>query len=244
MDSIHFKTDFNMKKKILFLLNSFIPLLFTVSKLYYTYYHLMLLMMVCIVLIWFLLTVLQESSNLDAIFIVCRKIKKIKLASWFLCQPPPPSPFLVKSQLFDFFNPSLRGSIWLPRFFLNIIFKKFTNKYLDFLKEWGKWTKNRYRIMKYIQFKIIILYTFLVHAPLFVLSCNEVVIISIILHTCGQICCTIHTNPFCCGECLTGPNWNCQMLIGLFLYWHPQCAMPNWSLVKENWTHCLICLFI
>ena len=33
-------------------------------------------MMVCIVLIWFLFTVIQESSNLDAIFIVCRKIKK------------------------------------------------------------------------------------------------------------------------------------------------------------------------
>ena len=34
MDSIHFKKDFNMKKKIF---TSFIPLLFTVSKLYYTY---------------------------------------------------------------------------------------------------------------------------------------------------------------------------------------------------------------
>ena len=45
------------------------------SRLYYTYYHLKLLMMVCIILIWFLLTVLQESSNLDAILIVCRKIK-------------------------------------------------------------------------------------------------------------------------------------------------------------------------
>ena len=47
MDSIHFKTDFNMnkeKEKLLF--TSFISLLFTVSKLYYTYYHLMLLMMV------------------------------------------------------------------------------------------------------------------------------------------------------------------------------------------------------
>ena len=106
MDSIHFKTDFNMKKKILFLLNSFIPLLFTVSKLYYTYYHLMLLMMVCIVLIWFLLTVLQESSNLDAIFIVCRKIKNKISKLVFVPTPPPhppPSPFLVKSQLFDFF---------------------------------------------------------------------------------------------------------------------------------------------
>ena len=36
-----------MKKKILF--TSIIPLVFTVSKVYYTYYHLMLLMMVCIV---------------------------------------------------------------------------------------------------------------------------------------------------------------------------------------------------
>ena len=33
-------------------------------------------MMVCIVLMWFLLTVLHESSNLDDIFIVYRKIKK------------------------------------------------------------------------------------------------------------------------------------------------------------------------
>ena len=44
-------------------------------------------MMVCTVLIWFILTVLQESSNIDAIFIVCRN----------------PPPFLVKSQLFEFF---------------------------------------------------------------------------------------------------------------------------------------------
>ena len=34
-------------------------------------------MILCIVIIWFLLTVLQESGNLDAIFIVCRKKKKI-----------------------------------------------------------------------------------------------------------------------------------------------------------------------
>ena len=61
------------KKQIFFLFTSFIPLLLTVSKLYYTYYHLMLLMLVCIVLIWFLFTVLQESSNPDAIFIVCIK---------------------------------------------------------------------------------------------------------------------------------------------------------------------------
>ena len=41
-------------------------------------------MMVCIVLKWFLLTVLQESSNLDAIFSVCRKIKNLisKLVCW------------------------------------------------------------------------------------------------------------------------------------------------------------------
>ena len=86
---------------------SFHSLLFTVSKLYYTYYLLRLLMMVCTVLIWFLLTVLQESSNLDAIFNVCRRRKKErKIASWFFRQPPPP--FLVKSQLFEFlFNASL-----------------------------------------------------------------------------------------------------------------------------------------
>ena len=61
-----------MKKKL-----SSLPSLpyYSVSKLYYTYYLLRLLMMVCTVLIWFILTVLQESSNLDAIFIVCRKIK-------------------------------------------------------------------------------------------------------------------------------------------------------------------------
>ena len=95
MDSIHFKTDFNMKKKNLF--TAFIPLLFTVSKLYYTYYHLMLLMMVCIILIWFLFTVLQESSNLDAIFIVCRKIKK--LISKLVFVPTPPPPFWSKANL-------------------------------------------------------------------------------------------------------------------------------------------------
>ena len=107
MDSIHFKTDFNMKKKIFFLFTSFIPILFTVSKLYYTYYHLMLLMMVCIVLIWFLLTVLQESSNLDAIFIVCRKIKN--KISKLVFAPTPPPPFWSKANFFNFFflNPSL-----------------------------------------------------------------------------------------------------------------------------------------
>ena len=62
-------------------------------------------MMVCTVLIWFILTVLQEPSNLDAIFIVCRKIKN-KISK--LVFSPTPPPFLVKSQLFEFFfNPSL-----------------------------------------------------------------------------------------------------------------------------------------
>ena len=56
-------------------------------------------MMVCTVLIWFILTVLQESSNLDAIFIVCRKIKN-KISK--LVFSPTPPPFLVKSQLFFF----------------------------------------------------------------------------------------------------------------------------------------------
>ena len=96
MDSIHFKTDFSMKTNILFVFTSFSRLLFTVSKLYNTYYLLRLLMMVCTVLIWFIFTVLQESSNLDAIFIVCRKIK-IKFSKLVFLPTPPP--FLVKSQL-------------------------------------------------------------------------------------------------------------------------------------------------
>ena len=41
-------------------------------------------MMVCTVLIWFILTVLQESSNLEAIFIVCKKKKKIAKKIVFL----------------------------------------------------------------------------------------------------------------------------------------------------------------
>ena len=45
--------------------------------------------MVCIVLIWFILTDLQESSNLDAIFIVCRKKKKKISKLGFLPSPPP-----------------------------------------------------------------------------------------------------------------------------------------------------------
>ena len=98
MDTKHFKMDFSMKKKYFFFFTSFIPLLFTVSKLYYTYYHLSLLIMVCIVLIWFLLNVLQESSNLDAIFIVCRKIKN--KISKLVFVPTPPPPFLVKNHFF------------------------------------------------------------------------------------------------------------------------------------------------
>ena len=46
-------------------------------------------MMVCTVLIWFILTVLQESSNLDAIFIVCRKIKN-KISKLVFSPTPPP----------------------------------------------------------------------------------------------------------------------------------------------------------
>ena len=66
-----------------------------------------LLMMVCTVLIWFILTVLQESSNLDAIFIVCRKLKNKISKLVFL--PPPPPPFWSKANfLIFFFNPSLR----------------------------------------------------------------------------------------------------------------------------------------
>ena len=52
-------------------------------------------MMVCIVLIWFLLTVLQESSNLYAIFIVCTEKKK---NSKLVFLPTPPPFFLVKNQ--------------------------------------------------------------------------------------------------------------------------------------------------
>ena len=97
--------DFSFKKSNKNL-TCFTPLLSTVSKLYYTYYHLRLLMIVCIVLIWFLLTVFHESGNLDAIFIVCRKIKnKISKLVFSPTPPPPPPPILVKSQLF--FNPFL-----------------------------------------------------------------------------------------------------------------------------------------
>ena len=64
-------------------------------------------MMVCTVLIWFILTVLQESSNLDAIFIVCRKIKN-KISK--LVFSPTPPPFWSKANFLNFFflNPSLR----------------------------------------------------------------------------------------------------------------------------------------
>ena len=61
--------------------------------------------MVCIVLIWFLLTVLQESTNLDAIFIVCRKIKN-KISKLVFALTPPP-PFWSKANFlnFIFFEP-------------------------------------------------------------------------------------------------------------------------------------------
>ena len=108
MDSIHFKTDFSMKTKYFFCLHFLHSLLFTVSKLYYTYYLLRLLMMVCKVLIWFILTVLQESNNLDAIFIVCRQIKN-KISKLVLLPTPPP--FWSKANFFIFLlNPSLRES--------------------------------------------------------------------------------------------------------------------------------------
>ena len=57
-------------------------------------------MMVCIVLIWFLLTVRQESSNLDAIFIVCRKIKN-KISK--LVFVPTPLPLFGQKPTFLFF---------------------------------------------------------------------------------------------------------------------------------------------
>ena len=101
MDSIHFKTDFSMKKNVFFAFTSFSHLLFTVSKLYKTYYLVRLLMMVCTVLIWFILTVLQESSNLDAIFIVCRKIKN-KISKLVFSLTPPP-PFWSKANFLIFF---------------------------------------------------------------------------------------------------------------------------------------------
>ena len=68
--------------------------------LYKTYYLVRLLMMVCTVLIWFILTVLQESSNLDAIFIVCRKIKN-KISKLFFSPTPPP--FFGQKPTFLFF---------------------------------------------------------------------------------------------------------------------------------------------
>ena len=91
--SIHFKTDFSMTKKNLHFLHS--------PKLYYTYYLLRLFMMVCTVLIWFILTVLQESSNLDAIFIVCRKIKH-KISK--LVFSPTPQPLFDQKPTFFFFS--------------------------------------------------------------------------------------------------------------------------------------------
>ena len=68
MDAKYFKMDISVKNQQQ-KFTSFAPLLSTVWKLYYIYYHLRLLMIVCIVLIWFLLTVLHESGNLNAIFI-------------------------------------------------------------------------------------------------------------------------------------------------------------------------------
>ena len=57
-------------------------------------------MIVCIVLIcFFLLSVLQESGNLDAIFIVGRKKEEEIISKLVLV----PTPFLVKSNFFNFF---------------------------------------------------------------------------------------------------------------------------------------------
>ena len=62
-------------------------------------------MMVCTVLIWFIFTVLQESSNLDAIFIVCRKIKH-KISKLVFSPTPQPlfdqKPFFFLPLLFHF----------------------------------------------------------------------------------------------------------------------------------------------
>ena len=97
MDSIHFKTDFSMKKKCIFCLHFLqSPTIYSLKTVQY-----LLSFEAFNVLIWFILTVLQESSNLDAIFIVCRKIKN-KISK--LVFSPTPPPFLVKSQLFDFFS--------------------------------------------------------------------------------------------------------------------------------------------
>ena len=67
--------------------------------------------MVCTVLIWFILIVLQESNNLDAIFIVCRKIKN-KISKLVFSPTPPPPFFLSKANFFIFFNPSLSCCWW------------------------------------------------------------------------------------------------------------------------------------
>ena len=89
MDSIHFKTYFSIIFFCLHFLHSPTIQSQNCTKLYYTYYLFRLLMIVCIVLIWFILTVLQESSNLDVIFIVCRKIKNKISKFVFLLTPPP-----------------------------------------------------------------------------------------------------------------------------------------------------------
>ena len=69
--------------------------------------------MVCIVLYGFLLTVLQESSNLDTIFIVCRKIKN-KISKMVFSLTPLPL-FGQKPTFLFFFNTSLReGSLKNP----------------------------------------------------------------------------------------------------------------------------------
>ena len=66
-------------------------------------------MIVCIVLIWFLLTVLHESGNLDAIFIVCRKKERKKHLQFKNFADRPPPLFLVSFILFFLALPLGKG---------------------------------------------------------------------------------------------------------------------------------------
>ena len=100
--------DTNTSKCILLfkkIFTSFTPLLSRVSCTIPTIF-LMLLMIVCIVLIWFLLNLLQESGNLDAIFKVRRQKKKdkiIKLVLLLTSPPPRQRPYFFKVQKTTFF---------------------------------------------------------------------------------------------------------------------------------------------
>ena len=83
-------------------------------------------MMVCIMLIWSLLTVLQESDKLDAIFIVSRRRKERRKKQVHFGADS--SPFLVKSQLKKI-NPSINADpLWIKEvydFFPRIFFLTF-----------------------------------------------------------------------------------------------------------------------